>query len=365
MATVSTRAEAITEQLVQLILSCLGEFWGAGGVLVADSDLVGALEEYSVAAITFEAALSKQNKAKSFAVISREKECQKVKQLQRVHDTAHIYSFTYQLLPSGGSAEVGKETAATQKNGEPPVLYMAPYGGEIPYILRLMKNANMDVPVKVLHDDILLWIKELTDFRFMRFIANLRRFGAHKAKPWFVESHELIAMMQAGQVSPAQASHWLEKDAVQVVYINRRNKCEQAVMLSLMEPLGLSSLWDVPRREVRNLQAPAYNFDALHEMIQKLVLEEAELERVLTDDVNVKMLTLEELVDSPVAALEALAISLSQPMNKKMAIQDYRGRYREVRGMLEQVDQLRTDMIQHLGLVKNIAGSYAIENAGV
>lgn len=364
MAIAPFKTEPVTEQLVQLLLSDLNEFWKAGGVLVADGDIVEALKKYPVTAITFEASLSKLQKAKSFIVMSREKECQKVRQLQRSHDTALIYSFTYQILPAGGVKQLDEAVLAARKADEAPILYMAPYGGETPYILRAMHNANMDVPVKVLSGEVLLWINELADFRFIRFVANLRRFGAHKDRPWFVESRELLALMQAGQLLPAQVSHWLEKDEIQVVYINRRNKCEQAVMLSLMEPRGMSSLWDVSRREIRGMKAPVYNFDALHEMVQKLVLEEAELECVLTYGTNVKMLTLEELVDSQVAALEALAISLSQPMNKKMTIQDYRGRYKEVDGLLEQVSQLRADMIEHLGLVKNAAGSYTIETSG-
>jgi len=347
----------------------------ASDLFVTDEDIATALKtEVDSAECQFSSSDEYKGKLpgafKRVIFLCRGKEYSFVRKARKRWPTLEIYSGTYDIAPAGMSSKHGvrldqvldrirKPKALNPANN--PVVIFTVRGSDIGYLSRLMKNGSLPAPILHFDHSLVAWASEQSDFQLARYVNQVIRSDAAAGFSTYIESDVLKALMKAVSLTPEKLEKMILNADAKVIYFSRRDKSLQAVTLAALEKTTFKSLWDMSRKEARMISASDCSLDALYSLAQSLVLEEAELEEVLTVLSEFKMVTLEELIESPIEVLESMALYLQSRIDKNMQIPDFYGRYRDVQGLGNQANGLRSDIASRFNLVKNDAGSYVSE----
>lgn len=347
----------------------------ASDLFVADEDIANSLKtEAGTSECQFASPSVHEKKLpgsfKRVIFLCRSKEYSFVRKARKRWPALEIYSGTYDIAPVGISLQHGVrldrvleriKTPSALGSEQSPVITFTLRGSDVGYLGRLMKNSGLPVPTLHFDHSAVQWAAAQSDFQLLRYVNQVMRSDTSARFSTYIEGDVLKALMEAVGLTPEKLGKMVLDADAKVIYFSRRDKSLQAVTLAALKETAFSSLWDMSRKEARLLSVSDWSFDRLYVLAQNLVLEEAELEEVLTELSEFKMMTLEELIESPVEVLEAMALYLQGKAGKNIQIPDFYGRYRDVEGLSDQANGLRDDIAGRFCLTKNDSGSYVSE----
>ncbi|MFC3051694.1 hypothetical protein [Kordiimonas pumila] len=271
-----------------------------------------------------------------------------------------VYSVTYDLAVAGFHPENGfcYPSEAPAKHKKEPIVLFSLKGGDGGYLIRLMRNARMPLPVCKLDRRLATWALSQRDFQLSRLLIEFQRYAAEKRFFLHVESDVLAMFYDANESFTARAQKLLLESEAKILYLTRRDKCLQVALATALPP-EYSCLWDMLRKDVRLLAATDISISKAMADIQHLVLEEAIIEAVVSNELTGRMITVEELAESPHEVMQSLAqfLGVRVPGNK-LEIPDFYGRYKDVKGLHDIAAKIKGYIITQLGLVKNKDGSF-------
>lgn len=242
------------------------------------------------------------------------------------------------------------------------------------YLADMLPENGFCRPIHMLSEGQRLWACLQEDFdpiRSARATLHRTQFSVDHAGDFVLEFDPLdyIAMTARGQGDVAVMNRLLKGSDTQAMYFVRRNKAEQAtIMQSLRVAFGQDSmgangmlaempeLSSLKKRDRKILPEP--DAGSVRQSMFSLLTAEAAVEALLGNASKMRMLTLEELYESPVEVMKALGPFLGQQRMQKIRVLDGRAERLSVPWMEQFLVAIRQDLVAFLNLDRTEAGSF-------
>lgn len=351
--------------------------WGVPGLfkrlesidlLVIDQQLQSALESFNRAKLTCHvlrpADLVEKKaigRARRIFVFSRTNEWALVRKLRGWYPGKVILSVQYDLGPAGALRPIRRRPlpeSNVDKEAAPLVILSSP-GSDAEYLIDLLQAGGLGNLPEYLGApliDLLPMLKE--KFHLPRFLM-----GAAMRQPergpfqMLVQTDVLDALYANKALSPERMLKWLNSTKARVIYFLRRDKLMQAGLMAAFADSHHRSVWRVPPGQRQQLGGASIDFAATNRLLNRIMEHEAELEDSLAPFENVKMLTLEDLVERPTDVLKDIGMFIGRPVSIGDDLPSYTGVYHAMPDLLRNVVSFRYELIDRLGLHVNEAGS--------
>ncbi len=290
-------------------------------------------------------------RARVFVLLSRG-ERRRVLQLQGQFPDKTVISVTY-----GNSASTA-DLRTSFAGREVSLLVGLPCCG-LDYLSRLMTVNNLATVVDVFDELAAVWSACASDFEPARYA--LAKIGdidlsASKGRLGLRLDLDLFERWRIeGALSPRKLRFLVMRADARVVYMQRRNKAEQAIA-------AMPSAASAGRHCLTTVELPAEApsiSDIQHKVLQFIAIE-TRFEMLLGALPTVRMLTFEEATDNPVEIVKMLVNFFEAPGLKKVRVFDSKPYQLRAEWLAAFQQEFKSAMMQYLGLEKNEHGSLAL-----
>lgn len=290
-------------------------------------------------------------------VLSRQKERHKAKALAKALPEAKVVSATYGDQNSGVKAFLDKGVtllAATRHSGAT-------------YLADMLEENKFCRPLELLTVAQRHWAALQDDFDPVRAVATTLNRSAlpsnHKGDIVLqFDPIDYAAMVKRGQVSELAMKRLIKRLGVQALYFVRRNKTQQsliAMSLSKRDQWDAVDLCSLSKKERKSMSAP--DMELVREHVFSLLIAEAMTETTLKASQKLRMMTFEELIESPIEVMKMLGPFLGQYRLKRIRVLDATPELMTTPWFEDAQADMRTELIRFLGLKRTKYGSFTTE----
>lgn len=274
-------------------------------------------------------------------------ERRRVRQLQSEYPDKTVVSVTYRNLSfvsQMSSLVAGREIS---------LLAGMPCCGS-DYLSRLMTENRLASVFDLFDEVTVAWAQCASDFEPARYVlAKIENIdaGQNKGRLCFRFDLELFERWRIeNRVSPRKLRFLTQRANAKIIYMQRRNKSEQAIAASTYPAQSLLNKKLLP-------EAPKVS-DIQNKALQSIAIE-TRFEMVLAVMPLVRMLTYEEAVSNPVEIVKMLANFFEMPGLKKVRVFDSVPYQLDAKWLKPFQREFKSAMLDYLGLEKNQYGSFA------
>jgi hypothetical protein len=173
-----------------------------------------------------------------------------------------------------------------------------------------------------------------------------------------LQSDVLNQMIFRSNLSYRQLRKYIGKAGIKVIYFYRRDKLAQTTIQALMTNRYMRSIWHMSDRQKQNFcKKRTVSKELAWRSMLEIMDSENRLEAFFNNVADIKMITLEELRDSPLGVMQGVARFLEVPAPETVEVSDYSKTYTEIVNLSERITQFKRMMIDRMGLHVNIEGS--------
>lgn len=299
---------------------------------------------------------------KRMFVLCREGEWRLVKAFKAKYPRRPVYSCTYQVAPRslfGKPVMARKNEVDETPLRRPLVLISTPYS-DAEYLAQILELNGLASPKEYLDRTLATWLGQMEGFQLSRYFNEVQ--NLHQADGVFdlhLQTDVLATLLDRSNAGWHSLTKWLKRNDAQIIYFTRRDKMAQTGFGAVLDRTRFRSVWRMSEMERKGFRPKRVtSFAAANEWLQQTINQEAELETYLgkTFD-NFRMVTLEELVESPVEVLKSLTISMGERAPDGFKVPNYQAPYHDLPNLWDSAVKFRHELIDRLGLHVNAAGS--------
>lgn len=242
------------------------------------------------------------------------------------------------------------------------------------YLADMLPENGFCRPIPLLSEAQRLWAHLQLDFdpvRAARATLHRTQLMADHTGDFVLEldPSDYVAMLARGQGDEDLLKRLLKAADAQALYFVRRNKAEHATITQSLRtafggdsesktllPTDMPELSSLRKRESKNLPEPG-TVDVRDGMFALLSAESA-IEVLLKEASKLRMLTFEELYESPVEVMKALGPFLGQQRMQKIRVLDGRAERLSTPWLDQFLVNMRKELVAFLNLERTDAGSF-------
>lgn len=257
-----------------------------------------------------------------------------VRQLKREQPKASVFSATYG--EEGGMLQLADLLEA---GGEYVGLFHTEQAG-FRYLAASMAANGLGEPVEAWSVAEELWAGIAEDYSPLR--AAAAKLAGHRGVTVLrMRLETLDEFCDQGRMNYGDLKRIMDRLDAPAVYLSRRHKIEQALLcLDGKEGGGQNS------------------YDALRPILFRLLGIEARAEQMLSALRSTRMVTVEELLDSPVEVVKALAPFMGMGSPRKVTVVDPRDEFKQKKRLEPRAREVAAAISVSLGIEKNAKGSF-------
>ncbi|NVJ97137.1 MAG: hypothetical protein HWE25_03235 [Alphaproteobacteria bacterium] len=289
-------------------------------------------------------------------------EWQLVKQLRAGFPDMAVYSLTYDLAPRSilESPKLTGEPRPGMPVDRPPVLLLSTPYSDAEYLAEILRRNGFADPREYLDRSLATLLERHDRFQVIRYFAEAERWGRRAGVFDLHLQADVLSMVFAkSRADWGTLAEWIKAAGAQVIYFSRRDKIAQTGVGAVLGGSVFRSVFETNAEQRKALTPDIHSFADTHHQLQSTLLQEAELEEFLTEEVeDFRSVTLEELVEQPVAVMRGITMFLGRQMPRSFQMPDYRQPYLDMPEVLQEAANFRRQLIDRLGLHVNAAGSF-------
>lgn len=286
-------------------------------------------------------------------VLLRKGEVAEVRRLKRRFGEATIISVTY-----GDQVQIARLSDAL-KPIDLTILVGSSCCGA-PYLTRLIADNNLATAMDLANGDEAAWALCQHDFNPVR-LALAKMTDATGAVVLHVGLGLLENFRIRSLLSHLKLKLFIKRMDAQVLYMQRRNKADQAAMLALAarRKSGLSLPFVCGVSAINVGERP--DFEGIRQIAFAILEQEIRFERFLTNLDDIKVIAFEELLENPVDLIKMVSGSLGHGIPKKITILDPKEYQLQTAWADQNRAEFKNTMLDYLGISKNKHGSFATQ----
>ncbi|GHF18428.1 hypothetical protein GCM10017044_11190 [Kordiimonas sediminis] len=310
--------------------------------------------------VTPDAALSSLPEGiKRVFVFALHGEWAQVKALRSAYPEVSVYSMIYQLGPSCAQRPVKVPVYAHSKiKKRAPIVILSTPGSDVEFLARTMEANGLPYPKEYFGKALMNLVPAMDHFNAARYLDEVLAQSPGQRVSMIIQTDVWKLLQKQTSLSARRMQQWLKETNAKVIYFSRRDKMMQAAIHNLMARQPSRSPWDMIPKERKELKMRRkVNFHAANLVMHRMVTVEERLERFTSTLPHVKMISLEELVESPARVIEGIAQFIGQKPAKELKELDYGEHYRSIPNLESAALSYRRELIDRLGLHVNMSGS--------
>lgn len=292
--------------------------------------------------------------AKRVLFLCRRSEWQLVKQARKQFPDKTVLSLTYDVMPLGQlESRRFPETMPGTVQGElipPEKILMSTAGSDAEYLALGLTNNSSLKTIKAVGSATAYWVLLVERLQLLRFARRLLAASAEKGSVVSFDLHVYYVLLSNSWLTSDVFVDWLNGNGTSVLYLLTRDRIRQAAILQLLEREEYASLWDRSEATVARLDPTVLNDDLVVNHLMQLLELEARVESPLQALASFKVISLEDLVQSPSEVMAAIGIFWGFHVPSDISLPDWLARYQAISGLGARLSDLRNAVTAKLGL---------------
>ncbi|NVK42682.1 MAG: hypothetical protein HWE39_15680 [Oceanospirillaceae bacterium] len=295
-------------------------------------------------------------------VLCRKDELRLVERLRAKFPRKRIYSMTYDVAPRSLFAPPVKfpqPVMDATPAKRPIILISSPYS-DAEFLANILSENGLGAPKEYLDQPLATWIEQHEGFQLARYFdALVKLYRKDGVFDLHLQTDVLAAILRRSNGNWHSFAKWLKQTDAQVIYFTRRDKMAQTGFGAVLDNSKYRSIWEMSPALRKAFKGKEINFAEANAWLQNVLIQEGEVENFLqAAEIEFRSVTLEELIETPVAVLKSLTMFLGEKAPKAFMMPDYASAYAELPELWDQARNFRREMIDRLGLHVNAEGSY-------
>ncbi len=342
-----------------VMLSALGK----QDIWVSDPDIVQSYREYygdlTCRVDSAGGALEKRYEGQpTILVLCRQGEWALVKRLRHLYPKAQVFSVSYEVAANNamGQSQLHWQGELPGRSKKSPTFIVSLPYSQAEYFSQTLGLNGHPVSYELIGRASAIWAKISSDYNPVRLFWEIeRRYGQGKGLYMLVQFDVLQGLIEHSGLTWRHVSDYLTATEAKVIYYSRRNKLLQAMEATLLSTLNLRSLSQLAGG---SLSEEDFNPSEADQWVEDLLRQEVKLEGHLSLLPELKMITHEEMKESPVEVLKSVSVYLGKKAKLQVMVPDWDQPVQTLAALHDVFLSYREAYANRLGFVMSSRGTW-------